>query len=851
MRRPLALAFPVVAITAFSIGCENPGGLASAENVFETSTQAVSLDATLLNAFGTSLREDLLTPYYPTAHDGTYGGFVEDRSGTWVLQQDGDKFLSAQARYIWTAAKASQFYATSNPTAAAQYKASAAVGFAFLQKMWRDPANGFGLMVDRNGANPRNAGKESYIVYGNAFGMYAAAAYYAASGDANALTLALNAFNYLDTYFYDPQYGGYYLTASDTRKETNTNVHVLEALIELYNDLPVSNAMRTVVGNRLAELLTRFHDSALHCPATNDCFAYPVMNQDWSSSTSDVSFGHDLELSMLMVQAIVALGQDPATSPYLAKIKKVVDFTFSHGGFRSDGGLYYTGTYTNGNVTINDSQLQWWPQAEGLGVLCRMRSLYPSDTTYEPLISKTWNFINTQIIDHTNHGWVRQAGDWNIAKAWEWHCNYHNSRALMGCLGLLTGAASCSDGIQNQGETGVDCGGPCSACFTNAIWLEAEAGTLSGSPSFTQGTDSAASGGKYLAPSANSPNAAGTNRATYTFTVSAGTYKVWGRVITPTADDDSLWVSMDGGSFVKWNSIPLNSSWAWDDVHNSDNGGAVMTYSLAQGSHTLVIANREDGIKLDKIYITAKGDTPSGMGGGTCTPTTCAALGAACGSPGNACGGTLACGTCATGQTCNASYQCVAPTNTTPVVNVGADRTVTLPATLALTPSVTDDGLPTPASLTAAWTQTSGPGTATFNPANAASTTITFPAAGTYVLRLTVSDGALLGYDEVQVTVSNASGNPCDGICNGATTFTMNGSYSSGSLGTSAVCRQTTSVVRGGNCGNFASGRTLTVNGSAMTCTGGNWSALPAARNGGYCVSVTSGNYAWGYFSLW
>jgi hypothetical protein len=26
------------------------------------------------------------------------------------------------------------------------------------------------------------------------------------------------------------------------------------------------------------------------------------------------------------------------------------------------------------------------------------------------------------------------------------------------------GGASCSDGIQNQGETGVDCGGPCSAC---------------------------------------------------------------------------------------------------------------------------------------------------------------------------------------------------------------------------------------------------------------------------------------------------------------------------------------------------------------------------------------------------
>jgi mannose/cellobiose epimerase-like protein (N-acyl-D-glucosamine 2-epimerase family) len=43
----------------------------------------------------------------------------------------------------------------------------------------------------------------------------------------------------------------------------------------------------------------------------------------------------------------------------------VVDFTFTHGGYRSDGGFYYTGT-----VSINDSQLRWWPQAEGLGALC-------------------------------------------------------------------------------------------------------------------------------------------------------------------------------------------------------------------------------------------------------------------------------------------------------------------------------------------------------------------------------------------------------------------------------------------------------------------------------------------------
>jgi len=670
---------------ALAFGCEKPSVLDSTSTgagpgegapveqarraVTRAQISGATVPQTLIDAFGASLRDDLLTPYYPAAQDGSYGGFVEDRSGTWALQQDSDKFIVAQARYTWTAAKASQFYA-STPALAAQYKANAAVGFAFLNKMWRDAANGFALVADRNGSNLRNTGKETYIVYGNAFGMYAAAAYYAAFGDASALTLASNAFNYLDTYFYDPQYGGYYITATDKRKETNTNVHVLEALIELYNAMPTSNSLRATVGSRLSQLVGRFHDSAMHCPASSDCFAYPIMNQDWTASTSDVSFGHDLELSTLMVQAISALGQDPLTSPYITKIKKVVDFTFSHGGFSSSGGFYYTGTYSNGTVSINDSQLQWWPQAEGVGALCRMRSLFPGDTTYEPLLSKTWSYIDSQFIDHTNHGWVRQAGDWNIAKAWEWHCNYHDGRALMNCLSWLSGV---------------------------------------------------------------------------------------------------------------------------------------------------------------------------------CTPKTCASLGANCGTPSDGCGGTLSCGTCAGGQTCTPSYTCGCATP--PVVNLGANRTVTLPATLTINASVTDACLPVSA-LTLTWSKTSGPGTVTFSPTNAASTTISFSSAGTYVLRLTASDGAQSAYGEVQVTATGG-GSPCDGLCTGSTSFTMNGSYSSGNLGTGTVCRQTTSVVRGGNCGNLVSPRTLSVNGTKMTCNGGNWSAVPAARNGGYCISATSGNYAWGYFTLW
>ncbi|MDX2441156.1 MAG: hypothetical protein QNK40_11480, partial [Desulfobacterales bacterium] len=93
-----------------------------------------AINQALLDALDESLRYDLLYPYYPTAED-SYGGFVEDRGSTWTLHQDNDKYVVAQARYTWTAAKASLFYAD-DPPRAAIYRNSAAVGFEFLTRMW-------------------------------------------------------------------------------------------------------------------------------------------------------------------------------------------------------------------------------------------------------------------------------------------------------------------------------------------------------------------------------------------------------------------------------------------------------------------------------------------------------------------------------------------------------------------------------------------------------------------------------------------------------------------------------------------------------------------------------------------
>lgn len=106
----------------------------------------------------------------------------------------------------------------------------------------------------------------------------------------------------------------------------------------------------------------------------------------------------------------------------------------------------------------------------------------------------------------------------------------------------------------------------------------------------------------------------------------------------------------------------------------------------------------------------------------------------------------------------------VKATNRAPVVNVGANQTITLPDTAVLNGSVTDDGLPNGSTMTSSWSMVSGAGTVAFNNPNSPATTASFSAAGVYVLRLTASDSELTSSADVTVTVNPSTPPPTVGI---------------------------------------------------------------------------------------
>lgn len=140
-----------------------------------------------------------------------------------------------------------------------------------------------------------------------------------------------------------------------------------------------------------------------------------------------------------------------------------------------------------------------------------------------------------------------------------------------------------------------------------ALFIEAESGSLT-SP-MAKYSDANASGGQYIqVPSGSGSNSTSsppsTGRATYNFTVPyTGVYQVEARVIAPTTGTDSFWIQMDNGSWINWNEIAICSSWSWRTVHNNANGNQIVNFNLSAGSHTLRVAYRERGTKIDRIRI--------------------------------------------------------------------------------------------------------------------------------------------------------------------------------------------------------------------------------------------------------
>ena len=418
-------------------------------------------DEIVFNELSESLNKELFEVWYPRTIDSIHGGFLSDFDYKWETKGRQNKMIVTQSRHVWTTSTAAEFF----PDKKDHFLKIARHGVQFLKdKMWDSEKGGFFNLVDREG-NVLKSGKSDRIIkeaYGNAFAIYGLAAYSRVSGDTAALSLAKKAFLWLDKHSYDRQFGGYFqfLEADGTPlksgynnvppKDQNGSIHLLEAFTELYRVWP-----DPLVRERLLMMLTLVRDRIAHpkgylqlflnedlSPVSYRDSAEDVRKKNWLHD--HISFGHDVEIAFLMLEAseIAGLGNDTLT---LRKAKQMVDHSIENGWDKEVGGFYEAGYYfkNQDTVTIIKNTKNWWAQAEGLNSLLLMSELFPDDPhNYKLLFLKEWEYIKTYLIDHEHGGWYPNGTDNEpeaklAMKSQIWKGNYHTSRALMNCMKLL------------------------------------------------------------------------------------------------------------------------------------------------------------------------------------------------------------------------------------------------------------------------------------------------------------------------------------------------------------------------------------------------------------------------------
>ncbi|WP_116107459.1 PKD domain-containing protein [Lewinella sp. IMCC34191] len=191
--------------------------------------------------------------------------------------------------------------------------------------------------------------------------------------------------------------------------------------------------------------------------------------------------------------------------------------------------------------------------------------------------------------------------------------------SLLACTlpeGYVTNGTDNCPYLANPDQLDSDGNGTGDACegivnTRNRYWLEAECALVGSSWSIQ--TDELASERAYVhAPgkySMSSPPA--DVEANYLrFVVDqaeAGSYYLFGRIAADDSDNDSYWIRVNNGDWVRWyRGITKDGQFHWNQLPGTTN--------LTAGVNVLDIAFREGGARLDKLHLSTENPLPTGEG---------------------------------------------------------------------------------------------------------------------------------------------------------------------------------------------------------------------------------------------
>lgn len=372
------------------------------------------------------MRSELINhilPFWMKLIDKENGGFFGQVDFNLQIDRQADKGGIYISRLLWT------FSAAYRVTKNNEYLKYADHLYNFLtEKVYDSEYLGLYWLVDYQG-NPTDTRKH---IYAQSFGVYALSEYYRATKDKHALQRAIELYKLIENKAYSKQANAYMEEfdrqwapkANEMLSENgviaditmNTHIHILEAYTNLYKAWPNKE-----LKNKIINLLA-IHFNKIYNQETK--FLHVFFDKNWNSIIDMKSFGHDIEASWLLDEALKTIGlENEAYSQMIVDIAyNIANYAINH-----DGSLMNEEV----NGSIDDTRV-WWAQAEAIvGFYNAFERTH--DELFLKIICDLWHYIKEYVIDKRSNGewyWsVQEDGkptNENIADPWK--ASYHNGR---------------------------------------------------------------------------------------------------------------------------------------------------------------------------------------------------------------------------------------------------------------------------------------------------------------------------------------------------------------------------------------------------------------------------------------
>ena len=378
------------------------------------------------------LRRHVLHCWFPRCVDAR-GGFQQNYGRDWQALPDQKRTLVFQARMLWVTATTARLRGDLQ----AEYSAYAEHGFRNLIDNFVDSEHG-GLFIDTDDRDFKHS-------YAMSFGVFACAAYYRLTGEPDVLEILQRLFHWWARNASDRQNGGCFdlmqldgtpivseqvvapvVRVPATQRTSNTHLHAMEALTELYLAWP---------DPEVAECLRACLGSLEQTIAEQGGKLFASYSRSWQPINRDISFGHDIEAYMLCTQARHALGKSlpsPAETLASSALRRGLDSRI--------GGLF---AGRRVNRPFVDKRKLGWPQAEALhGFLLRSNQSTADARAYWNACVSVWKFITRSVVDPIHTGTFahldRRGNTLDDRKGHQWKACYHFARALLCATDLLS-----------------------------------------------------------------------------------------------------------------------------------------------------------------------------------------------------------------------------------------------------------------------------------------------------------------------------------------------------------------------------------------------------------------------------